>query len=72
LADGLRNGLAITVIFQRAIVVPAGFDACMSDAMEHVWPSGRSSVSNDPTGSMVRTIAACGGSTGARHVVIAS
>jgi len=72
LADGLTSGLAISVLFQRAIQVPAGFDACMTDAMEHVWPSGGSSVSRDPANAILRTISTCGGRAGAPHVLIVS
>ena len=72
MADGFSSGLAISVLFQRAIEVPAGFDACMTAAMERVWPSDESSVSNDPTTSILRAISTCGGPAGTRHVLIVS
>jgi hypothetical protein len=44
----------------------------MTTAMARVWPSGRSSLSNDPGTSIVRAISMCGGRPGPRHVVIVS
>jgi hypothetical protein len=70
LANGFSTGLAISVLFPRIVEFPAGFDACMTNAMEKIWPIGSSSSSNDPAASIVRTISSCGAHPGARHVLI--